>query len=133
MDRHKIEKSIEIHTPVSKVWRVFTDPALTKQMGGEYVSDWKVGSSFGWKAADGKMVTNGTILKIETEKFLQQTLFNSVGSIDSVITYEFGENGHATILHAREEFSKPITDQEYADAVTGWDAALLAVKETAEK
>ena len=102
-------------------------------MGGEYVSDWKVGSSFGWKGLNGTMVTNGTILKIEPEKVLQHTLFNSVGSIDSVITYEFREKCHVTILHAREDFSKPITDKEYVDAVQGWDAALLAVKETAEK
>jgi uncharacterized protein YndB with AHSA1/START domain len=133
MDRYQIEKSIEIHAPISKVWRVSTDPALTRHMGGEYVSDWKVGSSFGWKAADGTMVTHGTILKIEPEKFLQHTLFTSVGAIDSVIAYEFGENGHGTILHAQEDFSKSITDKEYADAMAGWDAALLGVKEIAER
>lgn len=133
MDRHQIEKSVEINAPISKVWRVFTDPALTRHMGGEYLSDWKVGSSFGWKAADGTMVTNGTILKIEPENFFQHTLFNTVGAIDSVITYEFGENGHGTILHAREHFSKPMTDKEYADAMAGWDAALLGVKEIAER
>jgi hypothetical protein len=42
-----VEKSIEINAPASKVWRIFTDPVLTRQMGGEYVSDWKAGSSFG--------------------------------------------------------------------------------------
>ena len=101
MDRQQIEKTIEINAPVSNVWCVFTDPALTRQMGGEYVSDWKVGSALGWKATYGTMITNGTILKIEPDKLLQHTLLNSVGPINSVITYEFGENGHAAILHAR--------------------------------
>jgi len=47
MSKFFIEDSIEISAPVSKVRRVFTDPVLTRQMGGEYVSDWKVGSPFG--------------------------------------------------------------------------------------
>ena len=128
-----IERSIEINAPVSRVWRVFTDPLLTRQMGGEYVSDWKVGSTFSWKDLDGKLVTNGIILKLEPEKTLQHKLFNSVGSINSVITYEFGEKGSITMLRAREDFTKPITDKAYADVLEGWDAALLTVKEVAEK
>jgi uncharacterized protein YndB with AHSA1/START domain len=133
MSKLFVEKSIEINAPASKVWRVFTDPALTRQMGGEYVSNWKVGSSFGWKGLDGKMVTNGTITKIEPERLLQHHLSNSVGSINSVITYEFREKDHVTILQAREDFTKAINDEDHADAAEGWDAALLAVKETAEK
>jgi len=133
MSKYFIEKTIKINAPVSKVWRVFTDPSLTTHMGGEYVSDWKVGSSFGWKGADGKLVTNGTVMKIMAGKLLQHNLLNSVGSINSVITYEFSEEDHVTTLHAREDFAKPVTDKEYADALEGWDAALLTVKETAEK
>lgn len=110
MKNYFIEKTIEIDAPVSRVWGVFTEPILTKQMGGEYVSDWKVGSSFGWKTSDGKMVTNGTVLKIVSEKILQHNLLNAVGSIHSVITYEFVEKNHITILSAREEFADPIID-----------------------
>ena len=132
MPKSLIENTIEINAPVSRVWRVFTDPALTRSMGGEYVSDWKVGSSFGWKGSDGKMVTSGTILQILPEKLLQHDLLNAVGSIDSVITYELVEKDDATTLHAREEFAKPITDEEYADSSEGWDAALRAVREAAE-
>jgi hypothetical protein len=101
-------------------------------MGGEYVSEWKVGSPFGWKGTDDKMVTHGSIVQIVPEQLLPHQLLDSVGTIDSVITYEFAETNQATTLHAREEFAKPITDQEYEDAVEGWDAALRAVKETAE-
>jgi uncharacterized protein YndB with AHSA1/START domain len=133
MSNFFIEKSIEISAPVSKVWRVFTDPTLTSQMGGEYVSAWKAGSSFGWKGLDGKMITNGTIMKIEPEKLLQHNLSNSVGSTNSIITYEFHEKNHVTTLHAREDFVEPISDKDYADAAEGWDAALLAVKEISEE
>lgn len=133
MSKLFVESSIEINAPASKVWQVFADPAITRQIGGEYVSDWKVGSSFGWKGLDGRMVTNGTILKIEPEKLLQHNLLNSVGSVNSIITYEFSEKNGVTTLYAQEDFTQPVTDKEYVDAVEGWDAALLSVKETAEK
>ena len=132
MPKSLIKNTIEINAPVSKVWRVFTDPGLTRKMGGEYVSEWKPDAFFGWKGPDGKMVTRGTIIQIMPEKLLQHDLLDSVGSINSVITYEFIENDQVTTLHAREEFSRPITDMEYADAVEGREAALRAVKETAE-
>jgi uncharacterized protein YndB with AHSA1/START domain len=132
-----VEKSIDIDAPISKVWRVFTDPTLSRRMGGEYITDWQVGSSFSWKGLDGQMYTNGVILKIEPEKILQHNLFSSQASstesITSVITYEWRERGQFTTLLAREDFLNPINDTEYADAMDGWEAALLSVKEIAEK
>ena len=132
-----VEKSIEINAPASKVWRVFTDPVLTRQMGGEYVSEWKVGSSFSWKGLDGQILTNGSILKIEPQKILQHNLFGSdpasTEAVISVITYEFHEKDGRTTILAREDFSRPIDDEEYAAAMSGWDAALYSVKEIAER
>jgi uncharacterized protein YndB with AHSA1/START domain len=128
-----IEKSIEIHAPVSRVWRVFTDPALTRQMGGEYVSDWEVGSSFRWKGMDVTVLTQGKIMKIEAEKLLQHTLLNSVGATNSVITYELEEQDGVTTLRAHEDFTNPINEDEHRDASEGWDAALLALRDVAER
>jgi hypothetical protein len=65
------EKSVSINAPAAKIWRVFTDPAPSRRIGGEYVTDWKVGGGLG--------------------------------------------------------------EDAYRDAEQGWDAALLAVKELAEK
>ena len=127
-----IDRIIEIEAPAAKVWQLFVDPELTRQMGGEYVSDWQVGSPIGFKGLDGKMLTNGLILKIEPEQLLQHKLFNSVGSTDSIITYELHEQNERTTLHAREEFDHFVSGNEYADAVEGWNAALLMVKELAE-
>ena len=132
MSKSVVEHTIKINAPVSRVWLVFTDPVLTRRMGGEYVSDWNVGSSFGWMGPDGNMATRGTIRQITPERLLQHDLLNSVGSIQSVITYEFAENDQVTTLHAREEFAAPVTDEEYADVVAGWEAALVAVKDIAE-
>jgi uncharacterized protein YndB with AHSA1/START domain len=133
MKNQFVESSVAIHAPVSKVWRVFTDPILTRGMGGEYASDWEVGSSLGWKTSEGQMLTNGSILKIEPEKLLQHNLFHADGSVLSVITYEFGETNGVTTIHAREEFSHPLDDAALVDAQAGWDAAFHAVKEIAEK
>ena len=132
-----LEKFIEINAPVSTVWRVFTDPVLSRQMGGEYLTEWKVGSPLHWKNLDGQILTNGLILKIEPEKILQHNLVStdavSAGSILSVITYEFQNRNGLTMLLAREDFVRPITDEEYNAATEGWDAALQSVKEIAER
>ncbi|MBO9151545.1 SRPBCC domain-containing protein [Chitinophaga sp. GCM10012297] len=127
-----IEKTIEIHAPPSKVWRVFTDPALSRQMGGEYVSDWRPGSAFGWKGPDGKMLTSGTILEIMPEKLLKHDLSDK-NNLLSVITYELIPHQEATLVAAREELQYELTEEQLQEAEEGWEIALRAVKDLAEK
>ncbi len=135
MDDALIEKSIEIDASPAKVWAVFTDPSVTRQMGGEYVSDWKAGSSFGWKGQDGNMYTSGEIIRIKPEILLQHKLFDlsNRDHLLSVISYEFEEKKGKTILTATEELNYSVTEQQLADISEGWDYALNAVKEIAEK
>jgi len=59
MENRVIEKAIEINVSVSKVWRVFTDSGVTRQMGGYYDTDWKIGSSFGFRKTGGNRLTCG--------------------------------------------------------------------------
>jgi uncharacterized protein YndB with AHSA1/START domain len=134
MNTNLIERSIEINASPDKVWRVFTDAAITRQMGGEYVSDWKVGSPFGWKGVNGRQYTYGEIMEIEAGKLLKHKLFNRQDKsfIASVITYKFEENNGITTLFAREELSQSIDEEDYKEAVQGWDTALYAVKQLAE-
>ena len=132
MNKSFIEKTIDIQAPAGKVWRVFTDPLASRQMGGEYVSDWKTGSSFGWKGSNGNMYTNGIILQIETGRFLQHNLFGPDNkTVISVITYQLSENNTFTSLRAREDLFYGMTDNEYEEASQGWAFALNAVKEIA--
>jgi len=130
-----IETSIEINASASKLWGMFTNPSFTKQMGGEYVSDWKVGSTLKWKGPNGQIFTNGVILKIVPEKILQHSLFTTPDSSEvmATLTYEFSEVNNRTTIHIREDFAKPITDKEYEDSLEGWNGALTAAKEIAEK
>jgi uncharacterized protein YndB with AHSA1/START domain len=135
MKKRIIEKVIEINATPEKVWRVFTDPAITRQMGGEYETDWKGGSAFSWKGKDGKLLTHGTILEISPAKLLKHNLFDSEArnKITSVITYQFlNKNGMTTLL-AKEELNYDLTDAQYQEISEGWNSALAAVKETAEK
>ena len=135
MNKPVITKTIEINASPKKVWRVFTDPKVTRQMGGEYVSEWKAGSSFGWKGKDSSLYTNGVILELEPEKLLKHNLFDlkDKSRLLSVITYEFTKNEDGTILSAREEINYEITDCLLKEANEGWDAALQLVKYVAEK
>lgn len=129
-----IDRSIEINALPVRVWRVFTDPVLTKQMGGEYLSDWKTGSSFSFKGLDGTIYTSGEILQIENEKLLKHSLFSQdeKKGIISVITYTLIPNGEGTLLCAKEELTHSTTDEKYEEMLQGWDAALNAVRSIAE-
>jgi len=135
MDRFFITRSVKINASASKVWSVFTDPAITRKMGGEYVSDWKVGSDLGWKGIDGKMLTKGTILQFEPQHILQHDLFDltSENKIMSVITYTLEADGQFIILHAREDLLYSMDDKTYHDTCEGWDIALNFLKQIAEK
>jgi uncharacterized protein YndB with AHSA1/START domain len=134
MKNKVIKKRIAVNASPNQVWRVFTDPAITRQMGGEYVSDWKTGSSFGWKGKDGKMFTKGTILQIEADRLLKHNLVDlQTGDLLSVITYELKGEANNTVIIASEELHYEMTDDQCKAASEGWDLALKAVKEIAEK
>ena len=134
MTKDHITKSITIKAPVKTVWRVFTDPVLTSKMGGKYVTDWKVGSDFGWMGNDGVMYTRGALLAIKKHELIEHDLFDAedTGEVTSVITYKFTAQGNNTILTGTEGQTEDLDEEEYADAVAGWDEALKAVKEIAE-
>lgn len=133
MENTIIERSIEINAPVEKVWSVFTDAEVTREIGGEYVTDWKVGSSFGWKGLDGNMYTQGNLLEFETNKLLKHNLTKpGEETVASIITYELVPSSDNTILNAREELTYSMDEEEMNGALEGWDFALMSVKDAAE-
>jgi hypothetical protein len=130
-----ITKQISVNTTPDKIWHVFINPQVTKQMGGEYVSDWKEGSSIGWKGKDGQMYTRGTILSIKPAKLLKHNLHDlkEADKLLSVITYQFEEADGSTVIHATEELNYSVTEDELEEITEGWEFALEAIKEIAEK
>ena len=129
-----IKKSITISAPPHQVWRVFTDAAVTRKMEGQYVSTWKVGESLGWKGEDGKMYTYGIILEMVEDQLLKHNLYDlkTKTRVTSVITYTFENKESYTILHAEEELTFDMRDDQFEEALEGWDMALATVKEIAE-
>ncbi len=113
---------------------MFNDPQFTRQMGGEYISEWTVGSQLGWMGLNGQMLTKGTILKIEKERLLQHNLFYpDKNEVMAIITYELFEQDGQTAVTIQEDFINPITAQEKSNSEEGWKAALTMVKELFEK
>ena len=131
----QIQKSISINATPHQVWRVFTDPVITRQMGGQFVTNWKVNESLGWKAEDGKMYTHGIILELIPGQRLKHSLYDikTKTRITSIITYTFEEKETFTILHAEEELTFDMREDQFEEALEGWDMALDTVKELAEK
>ena len=129
-----IEKTIEIKAPINKVWSVFTDSDVTKQMGGYYDTDWKAGSSFGFKKADGNRLTNGILIEFQPERLIKHSLFESNSeTIMAIITYELQKKDGYTLLTGKEELAQPLDKETFEDASAGWELALKGVKELAEK
>jgi uncharacterized protein YndB with AHSA1/START domain len=132
MSKNSIEREITIATSAANVWRIFTDPAVTRSLGGEYVSEWAVGGSLNWKDLNGTIHTSGTILAMEKEKLLKHELTDH-GTPLSIITYELVDNNGTTLLKTKEELNYTISGNQLREAEEGWDLALKSVKETAEK
>lgn len=130
-----ITKEIIINAPAAKVWGMFIDPVFTRQLGGRYISSWEVGSSFRWQALNGSLLTNGMILDIEPEKFLQHSLYypEEQDEVMARITYTLDEQDGKTVVKITEEFTDPITEKDYEDSMEGWDTALNTIKQLMEK
>jgi uncharacterized protein YndB with AHSA1/START domain len=134
MDKQVVATEITMDVPASQVWRMFVDPSFTKQMGGEYSSDWEPGSMLRWKA-NGQVITNGRILQIRKEQLLQHSLFypDELDTAMAIITYTLREENGKTIVSITEEFIDPVTENEFKDSVEGWDSALQMIKQLLEK
>ncbi|WP_118974965.1 SRPBCC family protein [Taibaiella koreensis] len=133
MENKIIVVSIEINAPLDKVWSVFTNPDVTKQMGGYYDTDWKAGSPFAFKKTDGSKLTSGVLLAFEPGRLIKHSLFEPGSeAVMAVLTYEFHEKGDFTLLTGKEELSQPLDQAGFDDALAGWRAALESVKRIAE-
>lgn len=133
MKNQTIEKTIEINASIENVWRVFTDPEITKQMGGYYATDWNIGNPFGFKKSDGTAMSNGILLDLKPMQLIKHSLFeHETDTVIAVLTYSFQQKGNQTLLTGQEELLKSLDQAAYDDASAGWDQALQALKQIAE-
>lgn len=47
-----IETTVETQAPIATVWRDVTDPHLSRQKDGAYISTGSVGAALGWHGLD---------------------------------------------------------------------------------
>ena len=133
MENRIIGRVVEIAAPVEKVWSVFTDPNITRRMGGYYDTTWEVGSSFGFNKVDGMSLTNGVLLALESQRLIKHSLFlpNS-DEIMATISYHFETKDRFTLLKGEEVLVEPLDKEDFDDACAGWESALNQVREIAE-
>src|SRR5215213_10024967 len=78
----KLHLTINIHTPVTEVWKALTDPVLIKQylFGTDTVTDWKKGSAIVYSGVyEGKSYQDkGTIINIVPHQLLHTTHYSSM-------------------------------------------------------
>jgi uncharacterized protein YndB with AHSA1/START domain len=131
----QINQTIHVDAPPGAVWSIFVNPELTRQLGGEYVTDWKEGSMIEWKDKSGVTQAKGTILQIIPEKLLKLQLedMSNAGEILSTITYDFNDHTSFTQLVIEEIIHYRISNEEYHDANQVWKETLFAIADAAER
>lgn len=139
-----IRKSVAIHAPAAKVWRVLTDNAYIPQymFGCVTETDWQPGSPLLWRgAADGKLYVKGTVVRIDAPHTLAYTVIDPNSDIADVpenyltMTYTLTEDdaGVTTFEIQQGDYSTVANGQKrYEDSLGGGDFILPAIKKLAE-
>lgn len=138
-----INKKITLNAEAPKVWEALTNPELTKKyfFGCEVHSQWKEGSPIIYKNPQkDKEMVKGTIEKIEPQKLLQYTVWDSAfGTTNdpgqhTVIKQElFYRDGKTTLSITQGNFGKTYgTIKKYKDSDRGWDTVLQGLKNVVE-
>ncbi len=112
----RIEKSILIDAPLSRVWKYLTVPGLMQQWMGdremeiEILTDWKIGSLFVVKGFHHFQFENkGTILQLEPESVFQYSHLSSLSNLPdeaenyTTITFRLNKSDEQTELTAEAE------------------------------
>jgi uncharacterized protein YndB with AHSA1/START domain len=145
MEELIVKTSIDVAAPPEAVWRVLTEPALTKKymFGCEAVTDWRPGSSLEWViTADGKRVTpvKGKIVECARGERLVYTVFgNGMGLADEPRNYltvscTLTKQGSGTRLDVTQgDFAAADNGRaRYEETAAGWPQVLAQVKALAE-
>ena len=143
-----VDKSIEINSPVSKVWEVLTVSEYTAEWVPDFnggapfhiESDWQLGSPVFWKDQDGKTIVEGNVTALESGKLLRFTVFDVHSERPPVtaedgITYQFSEKEGKTTLHVSQgDFSSMPEGEKFRDmSAEIWGHVLPKVKGLAER
>lgn len=136
-----LKTAIHINASTSKVWEALTNPELIKQyfFGTETATDWKKGSSIIYRGTwEGKPYEDkGTILDIETEKFITYNYWSSFSGTEDIlenyanITYTLSQENNHTVLSVTQDGFKNQEQLEHSEK--NWAFILDSLKKLVEK
>lgn len=139
-----VEQAIIIDAHISEVWKVLTEPALTKQWIhtwwpelDELQSDWKQDSPVVWKLQDGSTGADGKVHEVQAPNHLVYNFrINEPNtSKQEIITYKLEERDNHTylLITAGDYGDTPEHEQCFPGAQEGWEKSISKIKELAEK
>ena len=133
-DANSVSSNVEISAPVSKVWKIITDPSYAKILGSEFdknayvESDWKLGSEvyFKYTHKPDKPANTGTISTLREEELIQvDYVFPGWKYVE---TYSLQVENDVSILQIEAgPYGSDLEDQKVV-----WKNWLLKVKELSE-
>lgn len=135
----KVDVSIDIDAPPSKVWAALTMPDLIKRymMGATVETDWQVGHPITWSGEwQGKSyVDKGVIRAIDPERRLSMTHWSPLSGLADrpenhhTVTYELQASGAGTRVTLTQENLTGVSPEQ---SRKNWQPMLDGLKQTAE-
>ncbi|MHB8086477.1 MAG: SRPBCC family protein [Dehalococcoidia bacterium] len=133
--------SINISSPISRVWEALTNPEVIKQymFGTNVVSDWKEGSQILWKGEwQGKVYEDkGVILKLEPHSLIQYSHFSPLSELPDapenyhIVTIELSGKGPNTLVSLSQDNNSSENQREHSEK--NWEMMLVELKRILEK
>ncbi|MGV9836839.1 ArsR/SmtB family transcription factor [Nocardia niigatensis] len=124
-----------IHASAAQVWKALTDADLTAQYWGhENVSDWRQGSDWEHRRADGsgKIDVVGKVLEVDEPHRLVLTFEDSIGADRSPSVVTFLIEPHQDIVRLTVTHENLPNEEMLQGISSGWPAVLANLKSLLE-
>jgi uncharacterized protein YndB with AHSA1/START domain len=139
-----IEKSVDIEASAGRVWKILTDPNISREWIRTWwpefdvlESDWQPGSPVLWKLCDGSLGAQGIVVISEPYWDLAYTI-QVVGAApekQEAITFKLREINDVTLLAVSvgDFGDTPAHESCYPGAVDSWNKSLPKIKNLCEQ
>lgn len=136
-----VKSAVQINAPASQVWQALVDPKLIKRylFDTDVTTDWKVGSPITYTGVwEGRSYEDkGMILKIEPERLLVSTYWNSFSGVSDTpeyyqtVRYELNPNGstHTTLTVTQDNIK---SEEDVIRSEQNWNITLEALRKVVE-